>query len=175
MAYLGRKFTLAKWAKIEDLVCADGVTYCLRTSKNTLSFWVAPELNDQSIKDIVLAFVANGEKLEKQEIILIDEQFFIDNNLTVVNTDGNTKVDDLIKNHKDIVSLNIRKLEVISNKILNQVEELRLLDEDQLDSYMTIKMYDQEEVKEILLVAIREGRLKESSLNSKLLEKLNNN
>lgn len=172
MAFLGRKFTSSKWTELEDSVCADGVTYCLRTSGNTLSFWVANDLDEKAVKDIVLAFVANGDKIEKQEIVLINESFFKENGLEILDTDGNTKVDDLIKSHKDIISLNLRKLEIISNEILAQVKALSQVPDEHLNEFLTIRMFDKNEVKEILLEAIKENRLKENLLTEKLRAKL---
>ncbi|WP_379089947.1 hypothetical protein [Pedobacter sp. UC225_65] len=158
--------------ELEDSVCADGVTYCLRTTGNTLSFWVANDLEDKSIQDIVLAFVANGEKLEKQEIILIEEEFFVKNGIQVVSTKGNTKVDDLIESHKDLVSINIKKLEIVSNEILKQVKDFSALTDEEIEKYLTIRIFDKEEVKAILLQAIQENRLKEEMISDKLRQKL---
>lgn len=173
MGYLGRKFTLAKWSELENSVCADGVTYCLRTSGNTLSFWKSENLDNSSIEDIVLAFVANGDKVERLDIILLDEQFFDENELSVENTDGNTKVEDLIKNHRDVVSLNIRKLEILSSEILQKVKEYGNLEEEvDIENYPNIRRFTVDEIKNILNKAIDDKRISEDSLSSKLLAKL---
>ncbi len=173
MGYLGRKFTLAKWSELDNSVCADGVTYCLRTSGNTLSFWKSENLDDASIEDIVLAFVANGDKIERIDIILLDEDFFGANNIGIEETDGNTKVDDLVKNHRDVVSLNIKKLEILSIEMLGLVKEFTSLEEeDEIEKYQKIKRFTVEEIKAILKKAIADGRVAVESLSAKLIAKL---
>lgn len=173
MAYLGRKFTLSKWSEVDDCAAADGITYCLRTSANSLSFWLAESLDDKAINDIVLAFVANGEKLEKIDIVLIDEVFFTDNGINLESTDGITKVEDLVPNHRDITGLNIRKLEIISREILRQTQEFEKLSDEDIEKYTTIKIFTRQDVKNIILDAIASNRLDDNLLSDKLRAKLN--
>lgn len=173
MGYLGRKFTLSKWSELENSVCADGVTYCLRTSGNTLSFWKSVDLDDKSIEDIVLAFVANGDKIERIDIILLEEDFFAKNDIGIEETDGNTKVDDLVKTHRDVVSLNIKKLEILSLEMLSLVKEFTRIDnEEEIERYKKIRRFTVDEIKAIIKKAIDDGRVTEEGLSAKLLAKL---
>jgi hypothetical protein len=168
MAHLARKITLSKWSKIDDAISADAITSCLRTTKNTLSFWTVDKLNKESIEEVVLAMASSGEKLDKMDLVLISVEFFNRCNISIVEEIGNSKVEDLNYTHRDAVNLNLPKISAISSEILDQIEAIRNLTAVELEQNLMVKTFTIKEIKAIIVTAIAKGRLDKSILSEKI-------
>jgi len=174
MNYLVRKIARAKWAvpmfaTNDTIIAADAVTGCLRTSKNTLSFWQShsEEKEDSDIKDVVLALVSNMERLDTLDIIVIPKSDLDD--FPFEATKGNTPVIALQDRHLDMVKLTLEKLNQLARYIASKVRaEIRCY------------RFRKKELEAIVIQAVREGRLKlenlsdrQTTLKDEVLKKMN--
>lgn len=79
MPFLSRKFSRSKWEGCDpykpDEIPADAITSDLRTSANTLSFWICTdeEVARRDLRTTVLAMAANYERLDKIDVCWISE------------------------------------------------------------------------------------------------------
>jgi len=154
MSLLVRKIDAANWAE-EELkkgadVPADAVTKCLRTAENKLSFWKIDSLSD--IDDAVLAIVACHKHLEMFDVVAIDPQLLSDGCVKCVVTEGQTPVPDLVKEHRELVTLAYGTLGVVAKSIAEAFKQGHV--------YLRTK----EQLKSILKTAITDGRLSPNDL-----------
>lgn len=153
MAYLVRKISRSKWQLTDEVqpVNADAITLCLKTSSNTLSFWRIDSLDD--IASGVLAIAASNDNLDKLDIIVIDEDKILGLDISIGVTPGKTACEDLISSHRDLINLTVRDLAVVSEAI---VDEIRC---DKVKRYTLAKL------KDLVIKAYDEGRIKPSLLS----------
>lgn len=152
-----RKITRSKWEKALT-ACekndgtidisnfpADTLTSDLRTSSNKLSVWCV-----ESIEDAVLAMMANeSSRIETIYILALNDL----SSFELQESPGDTKVEDLIKKHRDIASLNYGVLGLVSKKFLNAFHDKH---------YHAFKKSD---IQRILRNAIEQNRLSVDDLN----------
>ena len=119
MPFLSRKFSRSKWEGCDpykpDEIPADAITSDLRTSANTLSFWICTdeEVARRDLRTTVLAMAANYERLDKIDVCWISEAEAEDAGLILNPSSGATPVESLRSLHVDVVQLDlgqIRKL-----------------------------------------------------------------
>jgi len=60
----------------EEGISADAVTTDLRTRNNNLSFWQCSEKTNKEIENVVLAIAAGRDKIDRIDIVLIDDMDF---------------------------------------------------------------------------------------------------
>jgi len=105
--YLARKITRSKWDPkpyTGEGVRADAITSCLRTQEDSLSFWRCNH-DPLDVKEVILA-LALGEKrdrLDKIEIVLLEQKRLISDGFVFKPTDGDTLVSDLRARHLEPV------------------------------------------------------------------------
>ncbi len=174
MNYLVRKIARAKWAvptfaTNDTIIAADAVTGCLRTSKNTLSFWQShsEEKEDSDIKDVVLALVSNMERLDTLDIIVIPKSDL--GNFPFEVTKGNIPVIDLQDRHLDMVKLTLEGLNHLARYIASKVRaEIRCY------------RFRKRDLEEVVIKAVKDGRLnledlsdRQKTLKDEILKKMN--
>lgn len=163
MPLLVRRIHRPKWEQINfedtDDVTADAITNCLRTYNNDLSVWDIECEND--LNDAILALItgSNQSKLSTLHYVIIDEELIINKEISIVETDGDTVVEDLVKSHKDISNLTYAKLGIIKNLIIDCIQEGRC------------SFFSRAQLKKIINTAIESGRLKKEDLNEELVKK----
>ncbi|KAA6326225.1 hypothetical protein EZS27_024645 [termite gut metagenome] len=164
MSILVRRISRAKWdnaVKDDDGlfdVDADAITNCLKTTDNTLSVW---EIDDESKLDEAILALTTGKKQEqfsKIDFVLIDENMLKDKGLLLVNSDGDTVINFLIKKHRNISSLSYKKLGIMKDIILYCINNEKH------------KFKTKREIIQIVKEAIDSGALQKSTLNEKLIE-----
>ena len=162
MAFLVRKISKAKWHtdgySEGDPANADAITNCLRTSKNSLSFWSIDSLDQ--LHDAVLAIVSANDNLDTVDVVIIDEGFFSESGLTVIQTDGNTRCKELVNWHRDLVELDANTLSILASKVAYLV------------SKGESKRITLAELKRLLSEAIDSGKLEYSKLSPNVQKKL---
>lgn len=128
--FAARKFSRAKWVKPsfikDDDIPADAITLCLKTADNKLSLWDCTE-QKLSIEDVVLA-LATGlkvDKLEKMHVIAFQKDELHAAGLTLVSSDGETQVVDMVDRHMDLVELTLSKLANLAKIMANQIDTER--------------------------------------------------
>ncbi|RKR83758.1 hypothetical protein BDD43_3972 [Mucilaginibacter gracilis] len=180
MRLFARKILMAKWAKdIDGEISADAITSCLRTFKNSLSFWEIEELNEEAIKRCVLAMATseNVENLSSMNILTIDESFFIENDLVIEHApeQGKSHIPSLNKYHFDLINLNYSRLKIFADFIKKRVDYFSSLNKEEKLKIFEIRIIIESKVVAIVQDAINDGTLDASLLNEKLRARFNSN
>lgn len=159
---LVRKVNRAKWmqadlVKGED-VSADAITNCMKTCQNTLSTW---KINSQEeIDEAVLAIASAQDHLESIDVVPLKHEHLQENGVKSLKTDGITPIIDLKEKHYDLADLSYKKLGIIAYHIADQIKK------DKIFRYTVRKLRD------ILINAIKEGRLSSDNVKESLRNKL---
>jgi len=159
MPFLLRKIQKAKWEPKEELprgaIPADAITSDMRTRSNRLSFWRAGNDGEDAMKEVVLALAANFQRLDKIDIVCIDENSLRDSSIDVQDCPGRTPVRKLKVQHVDAVQLDMEKICLLARTIASSMKS-------------RFKRFRKKEVGEILLTAVQEGRLELDRLQDNL-------
>ena len=111
--FLARKITRAKWEHTTinaGRIPADAVTADLRTRNNALSFWRCGSASDEELDDAVLALAAGSTRLLKIDLVWVSEADLQADGQELVDTKGQTPVQDLIEKHVDAQQLDYERL-----------------------------------------------------------------
>jgi len=162
MGLLVRKINRGKWPKVDNNdvfeISSDAITSCLRSTKNTLSVWEINSEND--LDEAVLALVANFQRLESIDVVLLDGQDLIKANVKCIQTKGITPVKDLEDTHYDLSELDYFRVGLIAEHISKRI------------FLKKIKRYTITDLKRILVKAIDENRLSLEDLNESVRKKI---
>ncbi len=163
MAYLVRKISRAKWpeqiCKVTDIM-ADAISD-IRTSGNTLSVWKIDSLEQLDEAALALAVSSKTSKIEKMDIVWIDEECFHSKGISIVEADGDTAVGDLIKTHRDLCGLNYKLLGDIAEIIIGELLHNK-----------NYKRYTKNSVQKALCNAYRNRRIEEEKCTPELLKEI---
>lgn len=166
--FLIRKITRSKWkpnAKVrEGEIAADTITSDLRTTGCTLSCW-ASNLEDgvtpdeSSCKDAILALVSTWERFDKIDITWLIPGELDAEGIAMEKTPGDTPIPDLVETHIDLTELDMHRLCATAQLIFDNIttRHVRLT---------------KSKVRNLLIQAIREGRVERDALNAKLRKKI---
>lgn len=128
MAYLIRKITYAKWqpctSKQPGDYDADAITACTRTTKNTLSVWRTdnPDLNAAENRTLITAIASIQQTLDVMDLVVMEEDAFLQAGIDLIKTIGDSKIDSMNVNHRDLSEINYDKLGIVSQKIVDAVK-----------------------------------------------------
>jgi len=165
MTYLARKITRAKWARKDGLdgtaIPADAVTADLRTSSNNLSLWKCSAVDDDELKMIALALASGAERIDKIELVLLEENSLVTNGIAVTPTEGRTPIESLQNEHVDAVGLDYTKLGTIAEQVENSLRQKQY------------KRFTEKSVRKILTAALEDGRLELEDLADGVRAKIN--
>lgn len=165
MTYLVRKITRTKWEPTEalaaDEIPADAVTVDLRTTSNTLSFWMLDmPSNDAEIRSIVLALVTGAERIDRMDVTWIARDTLDAQNISLAPSDGRTPVESLRSKHVDATKIDLIRLCGVATQI---AEALRL---------SQYRRYTKKELVQIIVEAIRDKRVSIDDLAPKVREEV---
>ncbi|AMN11707.1 conserved hypothetical protein [Alteromonas macleodii] len=126
MPFLVRKITLSKWKKSinefgDDSISADAPTSCLRTTNNTLSFWIAE--TEQDIRRAAMAILASLDSISSLDYVVLDTGNIEALELAIEATPGDTLLAGADTLHRDLVNLDIQKLKIVSEMIRDTVKD----------------------------------------------------
>ena len=123
--FLARMISRAKWERkkwmSEGDISADAVTADLRTQNNQLSFWQCGAGTKKEVYNVVLAIAAGRDKIDKVEIVLIDDKDLKDDGQTIKASDGRTPVGSLVKLHVDVIQLDYCRLGKVARRVASAV------------------------------------------------------
>ncbi len=163
MSLFIRKITRSKWpreGKCQLENCpADAITSCLRTQGNTLSVWEVTSENDMD--EAALAIVSVGDHLEAIDVIPMAPEYLKENGIDWEQSDGQTPVSGLRKNHRDLSNLTYQKIGIIACHVMDKIKAEKW------------KRYTKGDLTEILEKAINDGRLEVDKLSNSIRKKLN--
>jgi len=162
--YLVRKVTRAKWNRrdglAEDEIPADAVTADLRTTNNTLSFWRCAALSDDEIHKAVLALATAAERLDRMDVVWVEEDIFRAHSVSLHPSDGRTPVVSRRNKHVDVVKLDLGRLSKVAtllSQALAQGQHRRLT---------------KREVVEIIVAAVHQNLVSVDELEPKVKDEI---
>ncbi len=127
--FLARKISRAKWDAKEGLskgeISADAVTADLRTRENKLSFWRCGR--ETEVEDAALAIAAASDRVDKLDIVWVDEDALKTDGQILENTEGRTHVTELIEHHVDVCRLDYVRLGNVAHHVITAIEENRYI------------------------------------------------
>lgn len=160
---LVRKVDKAKWVSgftpIDPLSSADAITNCLKTKNNTLSVW---SINSEAeLEEAVLAIVSGQDHLETIDVVMLDDDYFIQCKILTKETKGQTPVEDLEHTHRDLSSLDFWTVGMVAEHIVENITKGKL------------RRFAKDQLKKIIKDAIANNRLKLSDLKEDVQKKVN--
>lgn len=166
MAYLIRKISYSKWkpcqSKSPGEYDADAITACTKTTNNTLSVWRTnnPDLNAKENKELITAIASIQQTLDVMDLVVLKEEAFINSGFAVVATLGDSKIESMNANHRDLSDVNYNKLGFVSQNIVHAVGDKS-----------TYKRFSIAEVQDLFL-GYYGDKLDESPISERVKEKI---
>lgn len=164
MAYLVRKVSRAKWP---DDMCnpseipGDAISE-LRTTKNTLSLWRIEDESDLKSAALALAASSSTSKIEQVSVVWIPEELFAKNGIQLDDSSpGDTVVFDLANTHRDLCNVTYSTLGDVAQIIMNAIVK---------EGHY--RRFKKSEIKEALVKAYTEERIKEEKCQKELIEEI---
>ena len=164
--YLARKISRAKWGAggllTPDEIPADAITSDLRTQGNALSFWQCGTGTEEEIEEAALALLAAGNRIDRIDVVWLDDDKLREDGHNLISTDGKTAVKELVHQHMDVSSVDYKCLGLVASRIIEAMGN---------DQYRRLS---KREAMNLLGVAIEKGRLDRSALPEKVVSDLEN-
>ena len=158
--FLARKITRAKWRAQQGLaaeeISADAVTIDLRTQENVLSFWQCPTDAVDGVEEAALAIAAAGERVDKLDIVWLDDQELQDDGQTLRNSEGRTPVTRLADLHVEVSRLDYVRLGSVARRIVAAIEANKY------------RRLTRRRVKELIAEAVEQGHIDIDRLEDKV-------
>lgn len=162
--FLVRKITRAKWDKQPGLadreIAADAITGDLRTQGNTLSFWRCRSGTDRDTDEAALAIAAGSDRLDKLDLVWLDDDELKTDGHTLRDTPGLTPARDLVDRHVDVANLDYTRLGRVATHVAAAIEAHRF------------RRLQRARVRELLSTAVDQGRIDLDALKSTLREEI---
>jgi hypothetical protein len=121
VSVLAHKIARAKWEQKPELdageIAADAVTADLRTVDNTLSFWRCSTAAPDDVKCAMLALAATADRLDRLDVVYLEEKAVHNAGLATSDTPGKTPVVSLRELHVDIVRLDLVRLGAVARMV----------------------------------------------------------
>ena len=138
-----------------DEIPADAVTADLRTQGNSLSFWQCPTDATRDVEEAALAIAAARERVDRLDIVWLDDQELQDDGQTLRNSEGRT-VPRLAHLHVEVFRLDYVRLGSVAHRIVAAIRENR---------YRRLTRGD---VKRLITAAVEQGRIDLDALQDKV-------
>lgn len=166
MAFLIRKFSKPKWTSLSDdpsnfdMLQADAITSCLRTSSNTLSVWEVNSNQWTDVEDILAALFSSTDNPTRTDIIILDkEKVQAETGIDIVDTLGQTPAtEDINMQHKDLSNITLRSIESFARLI--HTETL-------VQNNPAIKRFPEKEVIRIVKASLSRNKIVSSNLGER--------
>ncbi|GAB6395526.1 MAG: hypothetical protein MdMp024_1838 [Bacteroidales bacterium] len=156
-----KKIDKAKWFSgdiINEPPSADAITNCLNTKQNKLSVW---RINNESeLKEAVLAIVSGQDHLETIDVVMLDDDYFVEHRISAEAIDGRTPVEDLKHTHRNLCSLNLLTLGMVAEHVVENIKNDKL------------KRFTRAQLKDIITDAVTKKRLNFSDLKEDIQKKI---
>lgn len=164
MPVFARMIARAKWEQNADLreceIAADAVTGDLRTTQNRLSFWHCGVGETVEFERAALAMAAARDRLDRMDIVYLDEDRIRTSGLRTQMTPGSTPVSSLRSFHIDVAELDLTRLATIARMIATAHRANAVLKISRL------------EILAILVRAVRDGLVSTDALRGDLKTKV---
>ena len=160
--WLAHKVTFSKWDQHPQIdgaeFQADAVTVDLRTHGNVLSFWLCGDAvaTDSEVEEAALAMASMMDKANKVEMVWLDRATLEQAGYMVDQTNGETKIPDLVSKHYDVGYFDYERL----GDMARRVQTARTNGERRL--------FSRAHVLRLLAAAARQKRFDPHALKAKL-------
>ena len=158
--FLTRKITRAKWEAKQGLAAdeipSDAITIDLRTQGNALSFWQCPTDAVSDVEEAALAIAAAGERVDRLDVVWLDDQELQDDGQTLRNSQGRTPVKRLADLHVEVFRLDYVRLGSVAHRIVAAIEANRY------------RRLTRRHVKKLIAAAVEQGRIDLDALQDKV-------
>lgn len=163
MAFLVRRIARAKWPEEICEICdLDGDAISdLRTTDNTLSLWYIDDESQLEKAALALAASSKSEKIDSFSVVWMPVEDVAEKGLSIVETDGDTVVSDLIKSHRDLSDVTYSRIGDTAEIILKE-----------LISNKHVRRFTRSEIKKVLIDAYNSQRLAIEKCNPRLIEEI---
>jgi hypothetical protein len=125
--FLARSISTAKWKSqnniAEDEIAADAVTYDMRTSDNTLSFWLFDSGREGSLEEVALALACARDNIQRLDLVWLVHKQVEEINLRINPTLGATPARHLQQFHRDVVGIDLVRLKTLADCIAKAVRD----------------------------------------------------
>lgn len=161
--FLVRRIPLAKWPKTyteaaAGRISADAITADLRTSGNCLSFWTCDR--DDQIESVALAIAAAADRLDRIDVVWIEDEERRFSRYRRLSTPGETPVAEWRTRHLDIAGLDHEGLGVVALAVARSIAAKRC------------RRLPALRVKERLADAVSDGALSLDALDPRIRDKV---
>ena len=116
-----RMIARAKWDQDTNLregeIAADAITGDLRTTDNRLSFWRCSAPDVHELENAALAMAAARDRLDRLDLVYLEEAWIRQSGLEIRATPGNTPVSSLRSSHVDVDQLDLARLGAVAEMI----------------------------------------------------------
>ncbi|MFO7179763.1 MAG: hypothetical protein DIU78_013780 [Pseudomonadota bacterium] len=132
------------------------------TQNNELSFWSCGCADESELREAVLALAANGDRLDKMDLVWL-ARVDVEKAAVAINPSpdhANTPVEAEKKRHVDFTRLDLERLSRIARLMRDAIAS---------DNW---KRFGKNDVLNVLVKAVREGRLKTEQLKDGLRKKV---
>jgi len=130
----------------------------LKTTSNNLSTW---RIDSQAeLDEAVLALASESDHIDAIDVVSMNYNHLEAMGFCLVESKGNTPVDDLIDRHVDLMGLSYKTLGLVAHHIIERINEDKMT------------RYTAGQLKGILKKAIIEGRLKMEELKDDVKKKI---
>lgn len=155
MAFLVRKIEAPKWERCTPgPVSADAVTSSLRTQDNALSFWRVTDV--AGLSDIALALVCKCDCIPTIDLVFLPEDDVLSRDFCVSQTAGDTILQHIRGQHRDISVPDLEKLGTFAALVQNAIQCKRC------------ERFGKKRLKELLEKAITTGQVPPSQLRPRV-------
>lgn len=163
MAFLVRKIARAKWPEEKcELSFLDGDAISdLRTTDNTLSLWYIDSEEELETAALALSASSKSEKIDSFTVVWVPLEEIQAKGLSVVKSDGDTVVADLVKMHRDLNEITYGKLGSTAEVIM-----------DALITEKHYKRFTRAQIKSALIEAYKTNRICVEKCNPKFLSEI---
>ena len=139
-----------------DEIPADAVTADLRTQRNALSFWQCPADTVDGVEEAALAIAAAGERVDKLDIVWLDDEELQNDGQTLRNSAGRTPVTSLADLHVEASRLDYVRLGNVARRVVAAIEANRY------------RRLTRGRVKKLIAAAVEQGRVDLDALQDKV-------
>jgi len=163
LAYYVRKISPAKWPQKGQNLCveqyrADAITGDLRTTEDTLSLWMIDNLDE--LENAVLALASGNDKIVTHNVLAIPEEKIEEYGFKLIETKGDTPVDILAHNHRDISEITYKDLGLFAELIADSINSNGL------------HTVTRKRVKLLIINAFKDGKINKNKLKERMLNEI---
>jgi hypothetical protein len=163
-ACLARSFSMQKWKSRTNIrdgqIPADGLSADLGTADNGLSFWLCDPTIVSSIDDIALALASTRDRVQRLDLVWLDEEQVRRMNIRIDTCSGNTPVKELKNQHRECNGIDPRRFVCLARAIAGAT------------SNNNTKRYTERQILDMLAKGVQNNLLSLSELKGTVAEKI---